>query len=92
MAKTRSRKRLNPDSFKIADWRELFDLYPNQWIAIAVDEITLGAGTTAGRLIARGKEDAPVVAKLKEFRAANPGQQTGLYYTGRAWWPWMDVL
>jgi hypothetical protein len=92
MAKTRSRKRLNPDSFKIDDWRELFNLYPNQWIAIAVDEITLGVGITAGRLIARGKEDGPVVAKLKEFIAANPEQEIGFFYTGRAWRPWMDVL
>ena len=65
-------KQLNPPSFKIDDWREIFDLYPSQWLAIAVDEITLGMGITAGRIIARGKKDGPVLSRLKEFMAAHP--------------------
>jgi hypothetical protein len=71
-----------PNSFRIADWREIFDIYPDQWLAIAVDEITLGVGITAGHIIARGKRERPVREKLKQFRVHNPEQEIAFLYTG----------
>ncbi|HEY7062446.1 MAG TPA: hypothetical protein VII06_13285 [Chloroflexota bacterium] len=77
------RKPLNPPSFKVSDWREIFDLYPKQWLAIAVDEITPGVGITAGHVIARGKKDRTVLDKLKQFLAQHPQQEFAFFYTGR---------
>jgi hypothetical protein len=34
------------ESFRVKDWREIFDIYPDQWLAIAVDEITPDVGIT----------------------------------------------
>ena len=85
-------RQLNPASFKIADWREMFDLYPDQWLAIAVDEITPGVGITAGHIIARGKKDGRVFAKLKEFMSSHPEHEVALLYTGKMFRSFMDII
>jgi hypothetical protein len=74
---------LNPKTFRVSDSRAIFDIYPDQWIAIAVDEITPGVGITAGHLIARGKKDGAVFEKLMQFRGRNPQQEVAFLYTGR---------
>jgi hypothetical protein len=83
MARKSTSVRQDDERFKISDRRELFDLYPDQWLAIAVEEITLGIGITAGQIVARGKEDRVVLAELKRFMSSNPDREVALFYTGR---------
>ncbi|HEY7061495.1 MAG TPA: hypothetical protein VII06_08455 [Chloroflexota bacterium] len=71
------------ERFRVNVWTEIFQLYPNQWLAFAVEESLLHCGTTGGRIIAKGEDDKKVFAKLMEFRDENPGQEVGFLYTGR---------
>ncbi len=61
----------------------VYGLFPRQWVAIEVTEVTPNVGMTKGLVIAHGSEKK-VLAKLDEFIAANPGRKWGLLNT-RPW-------
>ena len=78
--------------FHVQDWREIFDLYPSQWLAIAVEESTPQHGTTKGYIIARGKNDRTVFDSLTDFSRQHPEQEVAFFYTGRIVKLGQDVL
>jgi hypothetical protein len=77
-------RRRKEERFEVQDWRDIDTLYPNQWLAFEVEEITPGVGITKGRIIARGKNEQKVLGKLDEFRKANPDKHIALFDT-RPW-------
>jgi len=80
------------ERFEARGWREIHLLYPNQWVAIEVEEDTPRVGITRGRIIARGKSEKPVVKALDDFIAANPGKQFALVNPGRRLKPSEDLI
>jgi hypothetical protein len=80
------------ERFQVQDWREIYTLYPDQWVAVEVEEVTPGVGITKGRVIARGKHEQSVVSKLDAFIQANPSKHTALYDTGPWLKPGEDVI
>jgi hypothetical protein len=76
--------RRKEERFDVKDWRDIDTLYPNQWVAFEVEEVTPGVGITKGRIIARGKSERKVLDKLDAFSRAHPGKHTALFDT-RPW-------
>ena len=76
--------RRKEERFQVKDWRDIDTLYPNQWVAFEVEEVTPGVGITKGRIIARGKNEQKVMSELDEFHRAHPRKHTALFDT-RPW-------
>jgi hypothetical protein len=67
--------------FQVKDWREIYTLYPDQWVAIEVEEVTPGVGITKGRIIARGKREDRVASEYAAFRATHPDAHLAIFNT-----------
>jgi hypothetical protein len=90
--KGRTVTRRDAERFQASDWREIHTLYPNQWVAIEVEEVTPGVGITKGRIIARWKAEDKVVKQLDDFIVANPGKHFALVNPGRRLRPGEDMI
>ncbi|HEY7062269.1 MAG TPA: hypothetical protein VII06_12385 [Chloroflexota bacterium] len=85
-------KRREPERFEVTDWRDVDKLYPGEWLAIEVEEVTPGVGITKGVIIARSRREAPVVNKLKQRIEINPELHYALVNPGRKLKPGEDML
>jgi hypothetical protein len=62
-------------------WSDVFVRFPDQWVALSINELA-DNGIKSGTLVAIGKSEAKVTAKLRQFESENPGRISSLLYTG----------